>query len=433
MSNHPFILSDTNKAHKSLIKRERAEKRFKFYGLFSIFISVAFLLYLLTTILDSGIGAFEKTIIRVTINMSPELAANQLEPTLENIEGLNFRKIVSDHFKNLFSGNLDRTKLIEMSEMVSRSAFTVAKNKAITKYKKTGKLDNIIVWVPASSSIDMLIKGKLDVSVDESIRKISDFQIQMVNKLKFENSIKRVFNWNFLTQGDSREPEQAGIYGAITGSFFSLFICMLCALPIGIGAAIYLEEFAPRSRFKTMLEIAINNLAAIPSIVYGLLGLAIFLNVVGMPRSSAMAGGFTLALLVLPVIIVSTRNSIASIPPSIKDAATAMGASKMQVVCHHILPLSLPGIMTGAILSMSRALGETAPLLLIGMVAFVRDIPEKITDPASALPVQIFLWSDLPEGGFVEKTSAAIIVLLLFLILANGLAVYLRKKFEYKW
>jgi phosphate transport system permease protein len=243
----------------------------------------------------------------------------------------------------------------------------------------------------------------------------------------------QTFITSFFTKSDSREPERAGLLGSLTGSFLVILICMIVAMPIGVGAAIYLEEFSRKTRFKTFLEILINNLAAIPSIVYGLLGLAIFLHLAKLPRSSSLAGGLTLALLVLPVIIVSTRNAIASVPPSIKDAAIAMGASKMQVVFHHILPLALPGIMTGSILSMARALGETAPLLMIGMVAFVRDIPEKLTDPATTLPVQIFIWSDLPEQGFVEKTSAAIIVLLAFLILANALAVYLRRKFEYKW
>lgn len=433
VSEHPFVLSEKNKTHKGLLKRKRAEMRFRAYGIISIVFSVAFLMFLLGTILGNGISAFEKTIIKVRVDMEPELVANKLEPTLENIEGLNFRKIISDSFKERLPEAVDRTQVLDMQGLISRGAYEVAKNKVINKFKKTGQVKDIVVWLPTSSAVDMVMKDKLDLSIDEGLRKISDFQLKMIKKLKFEKAIKRTFNWDFLTTSDSREPEQAGIYGAIVGSFFVIIICMVCAMPVGVGAAIYLEEFAPKTRFKTMIEIAINNLAAIPSIVYGLLGLAIFLNIAGLPRSSALAGGLTLALMVLPVIIVSTRNSIASVPPSIKDAATALGASKMQVVFHHVLPLSLPGIMTGSILSMARALGETAPLLLIGMVAFVRDVPERITEPASALPVQIFLWSDLPEQGFVEKTSAAIIVLLLFLIVANGLAVYLRRKFEYKW
>ncbi len=430
---NPFILSDKNPEHAGVIKRKSREVRFRFYGALSIFLSLSFLAFLLFTIISSGIGAFEKTQVKLKINMSPELSANQLEPTLENVEGLNFRKIISDGFKTRFPDVTDRRQVIQMAELISRNAYIEAKNKSVKRFKKDGKLDEIIIWVTASSKIDMLVKGKVDVSVEEYRRKVSDFQIGLVQKLRDEKSVRRVFNWDFLTQSDSREPEIAGIYGSVVGSFFVIIICMITALPIGVGAAIYLEEFAPKTKLKTLVEIAINNLAAIPSIVYGLLGLAIFLNIGGLPRSSAIAGGLTLALLVLPVIIVATRNSIASVPPSIKDAAIALGASKVQVVFHHVLPLALPGIMTGTILSMARALGETAPLLLIGMVAFVRDIPEKITDPATALPVQIFLWSDLPEAGFVEKTSAAIIVLLLFLIIANGLAVYLRRKFEYKW
>jgi phosphate transport system permease protein len=433
MKNNPFVLNSENKSHKSLIKRKKAETRFYYYGYLSILTSIAFLAFLLVTIFGNGFSAFEKTQIKVRIDLTPILTEENLEPTLANIEELNFRKIISDSLKISAPENLDRRQVIQLSEMLSRAAFIEARNKVINRFKKDGKLDGIVLWLTASSKIDMVVKGKMDLSVPEYRRKVTDFQVDLVNSLQDKNSIRRVFNLDFLTSGDSREPESAGIYGSLVGSFFSIIVCMLLAIPVGIGSAIYLEEFAPKNKLKIIIEIAINNLAAIPSIVYGLLGLMLYLHVMGLPRSSALVGGLTLALLVLPVIIVSTRNAIGSVPPSIKDAATALGASKMQVVFHHLLPLSMPGIMTGAILSMARALGETAPLLLIGMVAFVRDIPEKITDSATALPVQIFLWSDLPEQGFVEKTSAAIIVLLLFLILANGLAVYLRKKFEYKW
>ncbi len=433
MPQNPFILSEKNPAHAGLIRRRGAETRFRFAGVGSVVVSILFLVFLLGTILGNGIPAFERTMIKIRIDMGPELQAQELEPTLENVSNLNFRKLVADHFKTRFPDVTDRRQVMQMGELIARNAYVEAKNKAVNRFRKDGKLNNIVIWVPASSRVDMLIKGHVDTSVEEHRRNITDMQIEMVEKLRFENSVKRVFNWHFLTQGDSREPEMAGIYGSIVGSFFVILICMMTALPIGVGAAIYLEEFAPRSRVKTLVEIAINNLAAVPSIVYGLLGLAIFLNLMQLPRSSAMVGGLTLALLVLPVIIVSTRNAIGSVPPSIKDAAIGLGASKMQVVFHHVLPLSLPGIMTGSILSMARALGETAPLLLIGMVAFVRDVPEKLTDPSTALPVQVFLWSDLPEQGFVEKTSAAIIVLLLFLTVMNAAAVYLRRKFEYKW
>jgi len=430
---HPFALSDNNPAHKKLLRRKRSETRFRLYGLGAIIISISFLAFLLATIFSNGFTAFERTMIKINLNMEYQLAEDKLEPTLENIDNLNFRKIISDGFKENFPEATSRSQILELNELVSKHAYIAAKSTAINAFKQDKRLKDIILWVPASSKIDMLYKGKLDVSGDESERKVSDFQVGVVKKLEDARRLKNSFNWQLLTGGDSREPEIAGIYGSLIGSIFILLICMGSALPIGIGAAIYLEEFAPKSRWKTMAEIGINNLAAVPSIVYGLLGLAVFLKFMGLPRSSTLAGGLTLALLILPIIIVSTRNAIASVPPSIKDAAIALGASKMQVVFHHILPLSLPGIMTGSILSMARALGETAPLLMIGMVAFVRDIPEKITDPATALPVQIFIWSDLPEAGFVEKTSAAIIVLLLLLVIANAFAVYLRRKFEYKW
>ena len=237
----------------------------------------------------------------------------------------------------------------------------------------------------------------------------------------------------FLTASDSTDPEMAGVWGALKGSFLTIIVTMALAFPVGVLAAVYLEEFAKRNRFNDFIEVSINNLAAVPSIIFGLLGLAVFLNLMHLPRSAPLVGGLTLALMTMPVIVIAGRNAIKAVPPSIRDAALGVGASKMQVVFHHVLPLAVPGILTGTIIGMARALGETAPLLMIGMRAFIASPPQGITDPATALPVQIFLWSDEVDRAFVEKTSAAIIVLLIFMLMMNGLAIYLRNRFERRW
>ena len=273
----------------------------------------------------------------------------------------------------------------------------------------------------------------LVVESPEDSRKIQDRQIAFLEVLKDKGAVQKIFNWPFFANGDSREPELAGLLGALVGSAFTMLVTLLLCLPLGVGAAIYLEEFAPKNRLTNLIEVNINNLAAVPSIVFGLLGLAMFLNFFGMPRSSPLVGGLVLALLVLPTIIIASRAALKSVPPSIREAALGVGASKQQAIFHHVLPLAMPGIMTGTIIGMAHALGETAPLLMIGMIAFIVDVPGRLTDAATVLPVQIFLWSDLPELGFQAKTAAAIVVLLAFLILMNGMAIWLRKKFERRW
>jgi phosphate transport system permease protein len=254
-----------------------------------------------------------------------------------------------------------------------------------------------------------------------------------VDKLIEQNRIRSSFNTTFFTAGDSREPELAGIWGAAVGSMFTLAVTLLLSFPIGVAAAVYLEEFAPVNRWTDMIEVNINNLAAVPSIVFGLLGLAVFINFFGLPRSAPLVGGLVLTLMTLPTIIIASRAALKSVPPSIREAALGLGASKMQMVFHHVLPLAMPGMLTGTIIGMAQALGETAPLLMIGMVAFIVDIPTAVTDPSTVMPVQIYLWADSPERAFVERTSAAIMLLLTFLISMNALAVYLRKKFERRW
>lgn len=289
--------------------------------------------------------------------------------------------------------------------------------------------------VPPRSDADAQ-PGTWDIFVietPESQRRLPDREAAWVWSLEQTDQIETRFNVSFFTDGNSREPEQAGIWGAVVGSFLTLVITLLLSFPIGVLAAVYLEEFAPKNRWTDLIEVNINNLAAVPSIVFGLLGLAVFLNFFELPRSAPLVGGMVLALMTLPTIIIASRAALKAVPPSIREAALGMGASKLQVMTHHVLPLAMPGILTGTIIGMAQALGETAPLLMIGMVAFVVDIPGGFTDPASVLPVQIFMWADLPERAFVAKTSAAIMVLLGFLILMNALAVLLRKRFERRW
>jgi phosphate transport system permease protein len=291
----------------------------------------------------------------------------------------------------------------------------------------------IQLWVPADDDVDMVIKGHIDRDVPESDRRVKDNQMAWIDQFQANGRLEKRFNTTFFTAGDSREPELAGIRGAATGSFYTLLVTLLLSFPIGVAAAVYLEEFAPKNRWTDLIEVNINNLAAVPSIVYGLLGLAVFLNFFGLPRSVPLVGGLVLTLMTLPTIIIASRAALKSVPPSIREAALGVGASRTQMVMHHVLPLALPGMLTGTIIGMAQALGETAPLLMIGMVAFIVDIPGGFTDPSTVLPVQIFLWADSPERAFLERTSAAIMVLLAFLVTMNAAAVFLRKKFERRW
>jgi phosphate transport system permease protein len=289
------------------------------------------------------------------------------------------------------------------------------------------------IWLLAGADVDMLIKGHIDRDAPESDRRIKDSALELVDRMVADGRIEKRFNTGFFTNGTSREPEMAGIAGAVMGSFYTLALTLLFSFPIGVGAALYLEEFAPKNRWTDLIEVNINNLAAVPSIVFGLLGLAVFINIFGVPRSTPLVGALVLTLMTLPTIIIASRAALKSVPPSIREAALGVGASPLQTQFHHVLPLAMPGMLTGTIIGMAQALGETAPLLMIGMIAFIVDIPGGFTDAATVLPVQIFLWADSPERGFVERTSAAIIVLLGFLFLMNLAAVILRRRFERRW
>jgi phosphate transport system permease protein len=288
------------------------------------------------------------------------------------------------------------------------------------------------MWLIADDDVDTYFKS-LNNKDGPFKGRMTENKETWLQSLIESGEVETRFNTKFFSKGDSREPELAGIYGAAMGSFYTLLITIILAFPLGVAAAVYLEEFALRNRWTNFIEVNINNLAAVPSIIFGLLGLAVFINFFDVPRSVPLVGGLVLTLMTMPTIIISSRAAIKSVPPSIREAAIGVGASPMQVVLHHVLPLAMPGMLTGAIIGMARALGETAPLLMIGMVAFIVDVPTGFNDPATVLPVQIFLWADSPERAFVEKTSAAIMVLLAFLVIMNTVAVVLRKRLERRW
>ncbi len=419
-------MSRTEQIVSGLARRQRAEKRFRLYGLIAIVLGMSFLLLLFGSIVTNGYKAFTQTYIELPIYFNPEVIDPGGEHDPQTLFSADYWKLVKTAMYQKFPQVSGRKERRELARMISEGSAYELRDQVLENPGLIGTTRYI--WVVADDDIDMLMKGYIDREVPEDERRLNDRVIGYVDDLREAGVIERQFNTTFFTAGDSREPEQAGILGALTGSFLTLIITLLLSFPIGVAAAIYLEEFAPRNRFIDLIEININNLAAVPSIIFGLLGLAIFINWFGMPRSTAIVGGLVLALMTLPTIIIASRVSIQAVPPSIKEAALGVGASRMQAMFHHVLPIAMPGMLTGTIIGMARALGETAPLLMIGMVAFIVEPPSGFTDPATALPVQIFLWSDSPERGFTERTSAAILVLLAFLIAMNAAAVYLREK-----
>ena len=418
-------------AARRLRRRHRAERRFRVYGLVAIGLALAALALLFANIAGKAATAFERTMVRLDVTLDAALIdpAGTREPEAlahADYSGV-LKQALRDHHPEVRSRR-DRRKLYRL--VSAGAAFEIGRlvgdDPALVGTTAS-------LWLPASDDVDAFVKGHVSRLVAESARRLDDMQIGWIDRLNAERRIETRFNSRFFTAGDSREPELAGIRGAVVGSFFTLLVTLVLAFPIGVMAAVYLEEFAPRNRWSDLIEVNINNLAAVPSIVFGLLGLAVFLNYFELPRSAPLVGGMVLALMTLPTVIIAARAAIAAVPPSIREAALGVGASQVQVVLHHVLPLAMPGVLTGTIIGMARALGETAPLLLVGMVAFIVDIPRGPTDPATVLPVQIYLWADSPERGFAEKTSAAILVLLAFLIAMNAAAVYLRNRYEKRW
>ncbi|MGJ8584402.1 MAG: phosphate ABC transporter permease PstA [Marinosulfonomonas sp.] len=408
-----------------LQQRRRKESTFQWAGRIAIIISLAFLVAMVGSIFLTGKSAVYQTKLALTVDLGPDA----VDPN--DIDGASFDTIVKTALRAEFPDVSDRKERRALNGLVSPDAGFEVKKAIEEDPSLLG--GPATIWVTASDEVDMVEKGNVDLTIEEKRRKIKDYELAWIGHLKDTGALEEQFNKKFFTGGDSREPELAGILGAFVGSFFSLLVCFSISFPLGIFSAIYLEEFAPKNRISDFVEVNINNLAAVPSIVFGLLGLAIFLNTFGLPRSSPLVGGMVLSLMTLPTIIIAARASLRAVPPSIREAALGLGASPVQMVFHHTLPLAMPGILTGSILGMAQALGETAPLLMIGMVAFIVDIPTSILEPATALPVQIFLWADSPERAFLEKTSAAIIVLLFFLIMMNIIAVILRKKFEIRY
>ena len=421
----------TAQADARLRKRYAAELRFKLFGLAAVSVAILALVVLLGSILHGGITAFVSTQIRLDVEFDP--AVIDAKGGREALLQADWAKIVDAALEAKFPEATSRPARRALSGLVSPGAQQELRNMVIADPALIGQKRT--VWLIASSDVDMFMKGYYErpkAGAPEGGR-VNERSIAWIDRLVSEGAIERRFNTRFFTAADSREPELVGIWGGIVGSLFTLLITLALAFPIGVAGAIYLEEFAPKNRFTDLIEVNINNLAAVPSIVFGLLGLAVFINAFGMPRSAPLVGGCVLALMSLPIIIIAGRAALKAVPPSIREAALGVGASKMQMVLHHVLPLAMPGMLTGTILAMAHALGETAPLLMIGMVAFVVDVPTSPLQAATVLPVQIFMWADHPERGFIEKTSAAILVLLVFLLAMNAIAIYLRKKFERKW
>jgi phosphate transport system permease protein len=402
----------------STAKRYAAERRFKALGLAAIITTGAFLVFLLADIVIKAIPAFTTNAATLTVTVDPA-KVDSANPRAGDFQGL-LKQAWQAQFPDVTSRG-DKKKL---NGLISARAADALQDKVVADPALIGT--EVTIPLSFSSDADLYLKGKPVGTLDEK-------EVAWLEALKAKGVVTSGFTTNFFTNGDSREPENAGIRGALIGSIFTILVTLAVSLPLGVAAALYLEEFAPKNRITDLIEVNINNLAAVPSIIFGLLGLAVFLNGFGLPRSTALVGGLVLALLVLPTIIIASRAAIRSVPPSIKEAALGVGASHQQAVFHHVLPLALPGILTGTILGVSRALGETAPLLMIGMIAFIADVPGGVTDSATVLPVQVFLWSDLPEEAFKARTAAAILVLLALLFCINALAIYLRNKFERRW
>ena len=415
----------------SLRRRYRAEKRFQAYGILAVLAGVAFVLFLFGSIFSQGASVFRQSYLQLEIFHDPAVLDPAGTRRAEDLATADYQATIREALRKRFPEVEGRPKLRKLYGLASSAASVELQQRVVADPTLIGRTER--VWLLADDSVDMLLKGSTRRDAPVAERRLTDDQVAWVDALMADGSLQLRFNRAFFGNGDSRDPEQAGVRGALFGSFLTLMITLLLSFPIGVAAAVYLEEFAPRNRMTDVIEVNINNLAAVPSIVFGLLGLAVFIAFFGMPRSAPLVGGLVLTLLTLPTIIIASRAALKSVPPSIREAALGMGASRLQTVAHHVLPLAMPGMLTGAIIGMARALGESAPLLMIGMVAFIVEVPTGVFDPSTALPVQVFLWSDLPERGFVERTSGAIIVLLVFLLIMNATAVVLRNRFEKRW
>ncbi len=417
-----------------LKRRYAAERRFKLYGIAAISFALLFLFLLLSSIFSKGYTAFLQSKITIPVEFSEQIIDRN------NERATNPRKLLTANYpvvaRNSLAAHLgvdtdDRQQMREIGQLLSESVRSQLRDMVIDDPSIIGTTQTVSLL--AAGEVDSALKGQLNLDVPEENRRLSDRQVGWMTELSETGVLAKAFNTGIFVNGASSRPEAAGVGVAFIGSFYLMLIVLVLALPVGVAASIYLEEFAPKNRWTDLIEVNINNLAAVPSIVYGLLGLSVFIGFMGLPRSAAIVGGLVLALMTLPTIIIATRAALKAVPPSIRAAALGLGASKMQTTFHHVLPLAMPGILTGTIIGLAHALGETAPLLLIGMVAFIADYPTTPFDPSTALPVQIYMWANEAERAFAERTSGAIILLLLFLIVMNVGAILLRRRFERRW
>ena len=416
---------------KLLIKRYKAEKRFQFYGKAAITVSLMFLFVFIFQIFSKGYTAFQKTWLYVEVTYDQEmLGVKGKIASVEEIEALDFYELATSSLLKL-DANVSRGNKRDIIKMFAYTFEEEIKDYLLRNPQYLGK--NVTVPLTASDDLDQVYKGNYPRDIPEERRRVNNYQLKLFDEMTSRGHVSSSFNLSFFTNADSREAELAGIASSLVGSIYSILVCLLFSFPIAVAAGIYLEEFAPHNWFTDFLEVNINNLAAVPSIVFGLLGLSVLLAIFDLPRSTPLVGGITLSLMTLPTIIIACRASLKAVPPSIKEAALAMGASKMQTTFHHTVPLSMPGTLSGTIIGLAQALGETAPLILIGMVAFINTVPGTPVDPAASLPVQIYIWSESAERGFVEKVSACIMVLMVFLVTMNLGAQTLRYKLEKKW
>ena len=415
---------------KLLIKRYKAEKRFQFYGKAAITVALTFLFVFIFQIFSKGYTAFQKTWLYVEVTYDQEmLGVKGKIASVEEIEALDFYELATSSLLKL-DANVSRGNKRDIIKMFAYTFEEEIKDYLLRNPQYLGK--NVTVPLTASDDLDQVYKGNYPRDIPEERRRVNNYQLKLFDEMTSRGHVSSSFNLSFFTNADSREAELAGIASSLVGSIYSILVCLLFSFPIAVAAGIYLEEFAPHNWFTDFLEVNINNLAAVPSIVFGLLGLGVLLAIFDLPRSTPLVGGITLSLMTLPTIIIACRASLKAVPPSIKEAALAMGASKMQTTFHHTVPLSMPGTLSGTIIGLAQALGETAPLILIGMVAFINTVPGTPVDPAASLPVQIYIWSESAERGFVEKVSACIMVLMVFLVIMNLGAQTLRYKLEKK-
>lgn len=424
-------------------KRNSAERRFRSYGIVAIAVSILALILLLSSVLSNGLSAFSQTYVKVDVTLDAaklDKKGNRNPEEMAKVTTIGYAGLLKKALpQTLADAGLDTSVASdkEIGDMLSKEAPAQLRKRVLADPDMIGQ--KISYWALANGRIDGYLKGRVTMDSAKLDSNVSPEQLQIADAMRDAGLLKKRFNWDFITFPDASElrPEAAGLGVAIIGSAYMMLIVLALALPIGVAASIYLEEFAPKNWFTDLIEVNISNLAAVPSIVFGILGLAVFINWAGLPASAPIVGGLVLTLMTLPTIIIATRAALKAVPPSIRDAALGVGASKMQTIFHHVLPLAAPGILTGTIIGLAQALGETAPLLLIGMVAFVRDYPaappEGFFEPASALPVQVYNFTTRGDPAFVERASGAIIVLLVFLLCMNLLAIYLRRKFERRW